>query len=117
MVLQNRFGLEVRTIQAGRDYVLLVTGGEAHVGAAAVAYWDNGQVCSQALLVPSHKEEALARELACMAAGRLLATVTVVAGIHIDQATGSEIVRIVDEARCLVTEEVDILYGQQQKRK
>ncbi|WP_438449274.1 hypothetical protein [Gorillibacterium sp. sgz5001074] len=112
MVSNNPYRLEVRTIPQGHDYVWLVTGGEAHVGAVAVAYWHNDELISHVHGVPGHREAELALELAELAAGRLKATVTVAAGIHIDRATKEEIVHLVQEVRRLAREELEILAEQ-----
>lgn len=131
MAYPNPFGLAIRTVPQGRDYVWLVTGGEAHVGAVAVAYWHGGEeecdgagqghvqgegqgqrkIRAEVITVPSHKEGELARELAELACLRLKATVTVACGIHIDRATAEEIGHIVEEVRRLALEELDVIIG------
>lgn len=110
--MREGFSLDVRTVAMGRDYVILLSGGEAHVGAVAVAYWHEGQVQCHLLEVPSHKEGELARELAQLACERLGATVTLAAGIHIDQATKTEIQEIVEQARLIAGQEVNRLVQQ-----
>lgn len=92
-----RVKLELR-IQ-GRDFLLQVTGGEAHVGAVAV--FDGRDVEGRAVVtqLPGHREGPLAGECAEIlgrAAGR---TVAVVVGIHIDNATGEEISAILTNVR------------------
>lgn len=109
MAIPNRYGIQIRTIRAGRDYVLLVTGGEAHVGASAVAYWDGVEVRCGLTEVPGHKEGELAAELAEQACRRLRATVSVIAGIHIDFATRQEIGEMVEVVRILASQELDAL--------
>jgi len=109
MAYNNPYRLSVRTIQAGRDYVWLVTGGDEHIGAVAVSYWKDGEVITELETVPTHKEGELARELAELASRRLKATVTVIAGIHIDQASKEEIAYIVEEVRRLAISELDHL--------
>lgn len=109
MAYNNPYRLEIRTIPQGRDYVWLVTGGDAHVGAVAVAYWNGGELHSQVLTVPSHREGELALELAELACRRLQTTVTVAAGIHIDHATKEQIRDIVEEVRRLAGVELDAL--------
>ena len=92
---QGRTAIELRLLPQGRDWLLLVTGGEAHVGAVAAA---DARSCELAVL-PPHKEGPLARECAeavARASGRSCA---VVAGIHYDDATGPEIAAIVANVR------------------
>lgn len=93
----NPYGIAARTLSMGADYVILITGGQAHIGASATAYiGDEGvQVMTSAL--PHHREDRLAAEWAAKAAERLGAAVTVVAGIHIDNATKDDIRRILHD--------------------
>lgn len=112
MELPNRYNIEVRPLAMGRDYVFLLGGGDVHVGAAATAYVHNGEAQVAVHAVPAHREGELAAELAQTAALRLGATVTVVAGIHIDNASGDDIVRIIEDARRFMDEAVADLLGQ-----
>ena len=92
-----RVKLELRN--QGRDFLLQVTGGEAHVGAMAV--FDGREVDGRAVVteLPGHREGPLAGECAEIlgrASGR---TIAVVVGVHIDNATGEEISAIVANVR------------------
>lgn len=83
----------------GRDFLLLVTGGRAHVGAVAV--WDGRNADDQAVVIEltGHREGPLAGEcveILGRASGR---TVTAVVGIHQDNATREEIAAIVANVR------------------
>ncbi|MFC4597995.1 hypothetical protein [Cohnella hongkongensis] len=93
--------VNIRGYAMGRDVVFLVTGGEAHVGAAATAYWPEGEdgVRSGVMSLPGHREDDLAAELAMMAAQALRRTAVVVAGIHLHRPSAQEIEEIVAEAR------------------
>ncbi|RKD24707.1 hypothetical protein BEP19_08435 [Ammoniphilus oxalaticus] len=71
----------------GDDYVFVITGGKAHIGASATAYYYEDQLQVEGVALPRHKEWELARELALQAAEQLGVTVTVVMGIHVDQAS------------------------------
>jgi hypothetical protein len=80
--------------------VFIVTGGKAHIGAVATAYWtEDGNVRVNALSLPGHREEELASELATMAAHSLKRTVAVLAGLHFEQPTKQDIDAIVGAAR------------------
>ncbi|MDF2924117.1 MAG: hypothetical protein K0R57_3031 [Paenibacillaceae bacterium] len=117
MVYMNPYQLAIRTILAGQDYVLLITGGEAHIGAVAVSRWDGQAAVTEHLTLPKHKEGELARELAGLACSCLQATVTVIAGIHIDNAAKEEILFIVDEVRAMVRLELEVLLEQRNRRR
>ena len=94
---RTRVKLEVKN--QGRDILLLVTGGEAHVGAVAV--WDsrikNGQAAVTEL--PGHREGPLAMECAEILGCAWGRTVAAVVGIHQDKATREEIAAIVANVR------------------
>lgn len=114
MVLLNNvnaspFGLELKTIRSGRDYIWVLTGGVAHIGAVATSYYEDSELKTVVQSLPHHKEGELAAELAEKAATRLRATVTVVAGIHIDNATKEEIGRIIADVRLLAERELQVL--------
>jgi len=86
----NRSRVNLELIGQGRDYLLLITGGEAHVGAVAV--WDSAKMSG-------HREGPLAGECAEIlgrASGR---TVVAVVGIHQDNALPVEIEAIVANVR------------------
>lgn len=80
----------------GRDLILRVTGGKAHVG--AVAIWEGG---SQAQLVelPHHKEGPLAEECAETVGRAAGCTTVAIVGIHQDDAMPEEIAAIVRNVR------------------
>jgi hypothetical protein len=83
-------------VAQGRDLVVLITGGDAHVGAAAVAAPGEG---IHAAVLPPHKEGPLARECAALLAEAAGCTVCAVAGIHQDEITKEEIAAIVANVR------------------
>lgn len=94
---RTRVKLELR--YQGWDFLLLVTGGRAHVGAVGV--WDGGNENDQAVVIEltGHREGPLAgdcAEILGRASGR---TVTAVVGIHQDNATREEIEAIVTNVR------------------
>lgn len=85
----------LQAISVGRDMLLIITGGEAHIGAASTAYpAEGGEVMEQTSAVPGHKEHTLTAGLATRAAAALHRTVTVVMGIHYDGLAKEEILEI-----------------------
>lgn len=102
--------IEIRTCGMGRDLVFLITGGTAHIGAAATAYIAaDATVCADAISLPGHRERELAIELALMAAAALKRTVAVLVGIHLDRPSRQEIDEAVEEARRRMHERVAIM--------
>jgi len=84
----------------GRDLLLEVTGGEAHVGAVAVAApgWSEARL----VVVPGHREGPLASAAAVRLAEAAGCTCAVVVGIHQDHATRDEITTIVGHVEAAV---------------
>jgi hypothetical protein len=99
----GRTKVHLQLVAQGRDFLVLITGGQAHVGAIAVCNGrserdhvrDNGGMVQ----VPRHREGPLAAEAAeilALASGRICAAAV---GIHQDQATPEEIHEIVVHVR------------------
>ncbi|THF83327.1 prenylated flavin chaperone LpdD [Cohnella fermenti] len=100
--------IDIRRVSMGRDVVFIVTGGTAHLGAAAVACGEDGRIVhASAWKLPGHREEELAAELAAMAALSLGRTVAVLAGIHLDRPTRLEIEEAVAAARSRMRQALD----------
>ncbi|WP_334077232.1 hypothetical protein [Paenibacillus sanfengchensis] len=86
--------IRLESVPMGRDLLIMITGGEAHIGAASTAYPVAGGAEVQTSAVPGHKEHVLTESLAKRAAAALSCTVTVVMGIHYDGLSREEIQRI-----------------------
>ena len=91
--------LEGRNI--GGDLFVTLTGGTAHIGAAALAYRDfgTGRTTASVLSAPGHKEEEIALRGAKTLSKALNKTVLFAAGIHLDDITPEEIAEI--EKACM----------------
>jgi gallate decarboxylase subunit D len=91
--------VEASALRCGNDLVVALQGGTRHhIGATAMAVArpslaDPSMVSSSAsvLCVVGHKEDELARGIALRVSAALACTVTVVAGLHVDDATGGDI--------------------------
>lgn len=86
--------IKLEVIEVGRDVLLLITGGEAHIGATSTAYWHEGHSHVETIAVPHHKEHTLTESMAKRAASHLECTVTVVMGIHYDNLSKEQITQI-----------------------
>jgi len=91
----------------GNDRVFLVTGGKAHIGAIATAYFEEQNLFVKVQTIPGHREGPLAEELAKAAALAFRQSVTVIAGIHVDGATKKDIDLILQHARLAMKQEID----------
>jgi len=95
----GRHRVEASVLICGDDLVVALQGGTRHhIGATAMAVprpslTDPSVVSSSAsvLCVVGHKEDELARGVALRLSAALECTVTVVAGLHVDDAAASDI--------------------------
>ena len=95
-----RSAVQLELVPFGRDWLLLLSGGEAHLGSVCAS---EGGVLRQ-WTWEGHREGELARELAELLEPLLPGELLVVAGIHYDQATGAEIATLVAHVRAMATE-------------
>lgn len=93
--LGRDYGIDIQAYPMGADWVFLVSGGEAHIGAVVVAYPELEAILLHTITMPGHREEQLAAEIAKFAASKLKRKVAVLMGIHIEHATKQEIAEIV----------------------
>lgn len=84
----GRIQLTLKAMSAGGDLLILLTGGEAHIGAIALAA-PEGLAGSPECT--GHREGALACEIALELADQLRCRVAVACGIHYDNITRAEI--------------------------
>ena len=109
--------IDATVVCVGDDIVVTVGGGTRHhTGAVALAIShprlkDPQQLEATATVVtvPGHKEDQLAREMALALAQALHTTVTVSAGIHIDDASPADIAELIALTRRLTTQIADYL--------
>lgn len=95
----GRTAVRLELVGQGRDLLLLISGGEAHVGAVAVARPGVDGGAAGAVVIPPHKEGPLAAECAALLAEAAGCTCAAAAGIHQDDATSQEIAAICANVR------------------
>lgn len=88
--------IELTATNVGRDLLLLITGGERHIGAASTAYLNDEKVEAVTSAVPHHKEHTISESIAIRVAKAMNRTVTVVMGIHYDDLTKDGIMKVVE---------------------
>ena len=98
---QGRLELTLRLVPQGRDLNALLTGGEAHVGATALAAPGEATRVAER---PHHREGGLAALVAERLAGGFGRAVSVSCGIHFDSITRQEIATVEALAARLVKE-------------
>lgn len=104
---EGRAAVHLELVPHGRDLVLLVGGGDSHVGAVAAAATGS----AGAVVLGSHREGPLAEEAAARIAAAAGCACAAVAGIHQDDATPQEIAAIVANIEAGVTALVTALAG------
>lgn len=96
----NAKGVDVKLNAAflGKDLLVWLTGGAAHIGAVAVAVPrpslnENGGISADVSVIATggHKEDMLARKIALALAGKLNVKVSVVAGMHWNNVTEEQL--------------------------
>lgn len=97
----GRIRLRLDGIRIGRDWQIILHGGDAHLGAAAIADGRQEQAGCAGLELPGHREGSLAEGLARRAAATLGCAVCVSCGIHYDAISRAEIGLVFGLARRL----------------
>ena len=94
--------LEAKKI--GEDYLLILTGGEEHVGAVAVGLFEekSQRASSSVITMPGHREEYLALHGARQVSRATRKTSVFVVGIHQDNISPEEIMDIVSATEEMV---------------
>ena len=93
----GRVTLVLEGRHVGDDLMITLTGGAAHIGAAALAYIDpeTNRAVTSVLTAPGHKETEIALNGAETICNVLHTTVLFAAGIHLDNILPEEIEAIV----------------------
>jgi hypothetical protein len=92
----------------GKDLLVTLVGGKAHVGAVALGDFQRRSYAS-VLAVPNHRDDIIAKEAALRLSKELRQTCVVVVGIHVYDASEGQIAEIVDASFSLVNELVEAL--------
>lgn len=107
----GRTRLQLRAQRVGPDWLVLITGGGAHVGAAALGAMDMGRASSSVLTVPGHRDDRLAGPLAERVSREVGGTSLVVAGVHLDDITDREIREVLANGERLVERFIERIRG------
>ncbi len=107
----GRISVAMKAVDVGGDLLVTITGGSAHIGAAAVGIKTEGMATSSVITVPAHREDRIVKDAAEKLAKELGRTVVVVAGIHYDDMSQEEIMDTLQ----LCGEMVNALVGELRK--
>ncbi len=103
---RNRCVISFEVIELGKDMIIIITGGDAHIGAVTLCITRKGlndlqrfsDLCSL-LSIPGHKEKEIAIELSKEITSGTGKTCVVIIGIHLDNITPYEIKTIKGNCR------------------
>ena len=90
----------------GNDLIVCIYNVNAHIGAVAVGEYDHQQKRASCSVITrlGHKDDVIAQEAAHSIAKRTKRPVCIVAGMHLDKITATEIDGILENARSLVAQ-------------
>ncbi|HJH30978.1 MAG TPA: hypothetical protein C5S50_02030 [Methanosarcinaceae archaeon] len=87
--------LERKTV--GNDYIITLTGGNEHVGAAAVGMYDekSARASASVISLPGHRDDGIALDCARRVSAVTMTATVFIVGIHLDNITEDEIGEII----------------------
>jgi hypothetical protein len=90
----------------GEDYVASLTGGDEHVGAVGVGFYDkeSNRASSSVVTTPGHRETEIALNGAKAFSKACKSTSVFIVGIHLDNITLDEIKEIVAASEEMISE-------------
>lgn len=104
----GKYEIKALVTFCGQDLAVIITGGKAHIGAAALAVLEPSLTSSDktaiasVLCVNGHRENELARKASLYLATECNASVLVSVGLHLDAAKASDIEQLVLNTKQLV---------------
>ena len=110
----KRIVLTLKTEKIGDDFFVTLTGGDVHIGAAALAFYDlkaDQAICS-VMTVSGHRENEIALDGAERICNHTKKTVLFSAGIHLDNIYRDEIIEIQEACADMIQDCLHQLEGQ-----
>ncbi len=113
---KGRARVNVTVNSMGSDLVVRIYNQDAHIGAVAIGDYDYKHESASVSVVTrlGHKDDALAEEAAYLLSKSLRKPVCVIAGVHVDDITGTEIDKILANTKLAINEIINVC--SQQKR-
>ncbi len=115
-IILKKNGIELKAFTMGQDLIVVIGGGEVHLGAVAVGmcYPEKPTSNVSIIALPGHKEDVLIFPIARRLSKELTTNVCVLAGIHFAQLSPAEIMEIVNTTESLADQLVST-YRKQKK--
>jgi len=103
---EGRTRLFLSSYYLGEDLVVLIYNEKAHLGAVAVGEYDQQEqrVSVSVLTRPGHKDDVIAQKAAHSLGKNIKRPVCVIAGIHVDNITETEINQFIENSAILVAD-------------
>ncbi|MBP1627602.1 MAG: hypothetical protein H6Q00_2077 [Holophagaceae bacterium] len=87
----GRLTVELRAQRIGRDLLVQITGGEAHIGAVGAGCPLGVRASASVIALPEHRDDRMAHKAAERISATFGCNCAVVAGVHFDDITPEEI--------------------------
>ncbi|HEY3273394.1 MAG TPA: hypothetical protein VGJ92_06505 [Methanocella sp.] len=87
----GRIEVRLNARRVGKDLVVIIDGGQGHIGAVAAGTNCGGMAVSSVLTVPGHRDDRIAKDAAERISKKFGCNCAVVAGVHYDNITPQEI--------------------------
>jgi hypothetical protein len=96
--------VRLHAVRIGKDLVVVIEGGEGHIGAVGAGTNCGGLAVSSVLTVPGHRDDRIAKDAAERISKKFGCNCAVVAGVHYDNITAQEIKDVLIIGSSLVDE-------------
>ncbi len=96
----DKFTIYAEIIKTGKDFVIVIGGGEKHIGAVGISFptesiiTGDTTITTSVITLPSHKEDVVVKMFSEKVSKALNIKVVVVAGIHFDNISKNDIEKI-----------------------
>jgi translation initiation factor 1 (eIF-1/SUI1) len=87
----GRIEVRLNARRIGKDLVVVIDGGQGHIGAVAAGSNCGGMAVSSVLTMPGHRDDRIAKDAAERISKKLGCNCAVIAGVHYDNITPQEI--------------------------
>ena len=87
----GRLTVELRAHRIGKDLMVILSGGEAHIGAVGVGCPLGVRASASVMSLPEHRDDRMAHHAAERISATCGCNCAVVAGVHFDDITPEEI--------------------------
>lgn len=100
----GRLTIRLSASRLGKDLLVVISGGAAHIGAVGAGNVCTGMASSSVITMPGHRDDRIAKEAAERLSKSQGCNCVVVAGVHYDKITPQEIKDIMLMSSSLIDE-------------